>query len=246
MQQPTNLISLLLNFTNDQINILKQFNEQLVQLQTNSAPILTRSKNTNNRDFVDLCGKGKIDDIKILAEQPHIDINFNSGQPIRRASYCNRDEIVKFLLEKGADPSWDDNYAIQMACYYGNIEMIKTLLQDSRVDLLVKNNICLQYAIERGHTEVIKIIVNDPRSRCKFNQILYTLIKDNDMDKLKSILEHTTDIEHHIKIFMMTVKQYSDCKDIVKKLFATLLDMNFIQLCKMLIDNKTFIEVVNE
>lgn len=71
--------------------------------------------------------------------------------------------IIKLLLKYGADPTYDWNILIITFCIKGNIELVKLLLENSRVDPSIYNNYCIMMASERGHTEIVKILLKDNR-----------------------------------------------------------------------------------
>ena len=71
---------------------------------------------------------------------------------------------VKLALEKGADLSANDNYAIKYASLDGYTEIVKLLLQDERVDPSADNrNDAIRYASMNGHTEIVKLLLQDKR-----------------------------------------------------------------------------------
>ena len=143
--------------------IIATFEEKKhMQVQTQAEEHL---KNIDNDDFVNLCKEGKIDDIKLLLVWSGniIDINYNNGQPIQMAAHYGHFELVKFLLEKGADPSINNNILIVWASSNGHHELVKILLMDSRVDPSTGDNFPIQCASQNGHHEVVKILLEDPR-----------------------------------------------------------------------------------
>jgi len=70
---------------------------------------------------------------------------------------------IKLALEKGVDPSVNNNYAIEIAAINGHTEIVKLLLTDERVDPSDENNFAIIYASENGHTEIVKLLLNDKR-----------------------------------------------------------------------------------
>ena len=48
-------------------------------------------------------------------------------------------------------------------CRNGNIEIIKFLIEDSRVDPSVRDNLSIIWASINGHLEVVKLLLQDPR-----------------------------------------------------------------------------------
>ena len=72
-------------------------------------------------------------------------------------------KFVKNLIDKGFDPSIDDNYAIQLASYNGHTEVVKLLLDDPRVDPTVGNNFAIRMSSEYNHPDVVKLLLQDER-----------------------------------------------------------------------------------
>lgn len=70
---------------------------------------------------------------------------------------------VKYYLTKGINPSSNDNRAIRIASDKGYLEIVKLLLEDSRVDPSALDNEAIRYASCGGHTEIVKKLLEDPR-----------------------------------------------------------------------------------
>ena len=61
------------------------------------------------------------------------------------------------------DPSIYDNYAIRCACRKGNIECVRMLLKDKRVDPLSEMNYPLKMSVILGNIDIVKILLDDHR-----------------------------------------------------------------------------------
>jgi len=70
---------------------------------------------------------------------------------------------VKRLLNKGVNPTIDNNYSIRMASGYGHTDIVKLLLQDRRVDPTADSNYAIGVASQNGHIEVVKLLLQDER-----------------------------------------------------------------------------------
>lgn len=70
---------------------------------------------------------------------------------------------VKYYLNRGINPSIDNNYAICEASKRGHIGIVKLLLIDKRVDPSVKNNYCIKCSSRNGHIEIVKLLLKDKR-----------------------------------------------------------------------------------
>ena len=69
-------------------------------------------------------------------------------------------ERVKEFIEQGLDP----NQAIGLASYYGNVDIVKFLLQNSRADPTSNNNYAIRMASLYGNTKVVEALLEDGRA----------------------------------------------------------------------------------
>jgi ankyrin repeat protein len=74
------------------------------------------------------------------------------------AFYNGNLEVIKFLVEKGANIQADDNYALRYASYNGNLEVVKYLVEKG-ADVQAKNNCALIWASRNKHLEVVNFLV---------------------------------------------------------------------------------------
>jgi ankyrin repeat protein len=63
-------------------------------------------------------------------------------------------EIICLLLEAGADYRNVEN--LGMACFYGDLKVVKLLLEYSANP----NNLCLMGASRNGHTEIVQLLLD--------------------------------------------------------------------------------------
>ena len=86
---------------------------------------------------------------------------------IKEAASNGNNDMVKLLLRFEAHPNrrgqirdrHEGLTPIVLAARNGHVEVVKTLLEDNRVDIYLS----LTASIERGHTEVVKVIMDDTR-----------------------------------------------------------------------------------
>ena len=77
--------------------------------------------------------------------------------------------VQKFLKLVNIDPAIDKRLngrvesAILLALRYRNVEAVRLLLNDPRVDPSADDNYAIRCASENGHVEVVKLLLNDPR-----------------------------------------------------------------------------------
>ena len=72
--------------------------------------------------------------------------------------YRKIDKISKILEHPKIDPSVNGNSAIKIAIALGDIELVKLLLEDPRVDK--NSNDVIEFANKKGNEEIIKLINN--------------------------------------------------------------------------------------
>ena len=73
--------------------------------------------------------------------------------------------VKLLLQDPRVDLSADNNYAIRLASEHGHLEVVKLLLQDPRVDPSADDNYAIRGASDNGHLEVVKLLLQDPRVR---------------------------------------------------------------------------------
>ena len=74
------------------------------------------------------------------------------------ASAYGHTEVVKLLLEAGADVTFEDNYAIEWASVNGHTEIVKLLIE-AGADVTAWNNYAIEWAFSYGHAEVVKLLI---------------------------------------------------------------------------------------
>ena len=66
-------------------------------------------------------------------------------------------EVIKRLIDEGADPKINDSYPLRWAARNGHTEIVKLLIPIS--DPKVYNSEALRWAAQNGHIEVIKLLI---------------------------------------------------------------------------------------
>ena len=75
------------------------------------------------------------------------------------AAATNHVEMIKFLIESGADIHIDEDKSLKTAAYNGNYEAVKFLIKLG-AKVCVDNNAPLKYAVEHGYLEIVKYLIN--------------------------------------------------------------------------------------
>eukprot|EP01117_Protostelium_nocturnum_P000592 TRINITY_DN1067_c0_g1_i2.p1 TRINITY_DN1067_c0_g1~~TRINITY_DN1067_c0_g1_i2.p1 ORF type:complete len:334 (+),score=104.08 TRINITY_DN1067_c0_g1_i2:374-1375(+) len=108
--------------------------------------------------------RGKPDIVRALIASERVDPAFNSNEPIRMSSISkNGAESMRILLtDPRVDPTTYD-IPLSNSCHYGNEEMVKMLLSDSRINPSSANNRALRNAIDGTHKNVVKLLLAHPK-----------------------------------------------------------------------------------
>ena len=156
------------------------------------------SKNTKHTLLHSVCQSGALDSFKLIIDKAE-DVNAtnNQGQTaIMLASYARQPEMVKALLEKGADPNIvsKDGYmtsALHAACVQCMPEAVEALLgkkaKVSNKDL--NGDTPLHVAARGGHSQYPQPLTDE--SRKKFAKIVQMLLKANANINVKNKQEAT-------------------------------------------------------
>ncbi|KAJ3025014.1 UNVERIFIED_CONTAM: hypothetical protein HDU68_007562 [Siphonaria sp. JEL0065] len=106
--------------------------------------------------------------MKTLVRDPNdpLDTSCNDNRPFRWAAYQNQVQVVDFLLTEcpNIDPNVFNHQVIGKVAEYGYAEMVKRLLQDSRIDPTSDDNYAIQCACEDGRVDVVRVLLEDGRA----------------------------------------------------------------------------------
>ena len=97
--------------------------------------------------------------------------------------------LVKLLLEKGADPNIqnnDGNTALIKACNEGHTEIVQLLLKDGRTDPNIQNNngnTPLIFACYKGHTTIVELLLNERSQEGSQEGSQEVPVSERDIDK---------------------------------------------------------------
>lgn len=125
------------------------------------------------------------------------------------ATITNSTEIVKYLYEYGCNPNVHDSSCLRLACKYGNIELVKLFLADSRVKIKkqIRDIIVMltdeYYAYprpdskeRRNYGEIIKMLLNSGVNPCICNNyLLRKSIKYKDKNMIDYLTSHDAIME---------------------------------------------------
>ena len=83
---------------------------------------------------------------------------FDTNQLFLTASKKGHLEIVKLLIQNGADIHAENDYALRWASQEGHIEVVTFLIQNG-ADIHAENEYALRWSSENGHLEIVKILI---------------------------------------------------------------------------------------
>lgn len=149
------------------------------------------------------CDMGNKEIVQILL-QSLADINiknrFGSTALIKAINYHSTSlEIVKMLIQAGADVNASGNYALYSACLYSSEEMIYTLLQaGAKINNASSKNIILADCIEEKRDKAIRILINKKTEISILENDIQTQLiiaaYNNDVQSTKRLINQGADI----------------------------------------------------
>jgi hypothetical protein len=110
--------------------------------------------------------------VESLLDSKEIKDNPINSAAIQIAFQMEKNDIVKLLIVKGANPSSHNNNLIQNYSLQGNYDMVEFLLKDSRVNPSVEKNTAILLADEFKYINVFNLLFNQ-------SIVKKTLIKDH-------------------------------------------------------------------
>ena len=196
----------------DQINIL--------EICVNKGVDISQLRNINNETLLHHAACcGKINIVKYLLEMEKFDINNNENRknhtPLYKAFRKFHDEILKMLIDNGADVNTLYNFSIESKYYYSfgddskYIEMIKLLIDSNKLDIHISSlydslfiTIIYLYEsfenkddLENIFRSLVLLYKTDILSLKDENGItIYSIAKNNKCDTIVKILEEEYNI----------------------------------------------------
>ncbi len=142
-------------------------------------------------DLVTACKNGDIRSVRLLLEDPRVNPAENHNKAIIQASAHGHEDIVHLLMaDTRVNPADENSIALYWAaingypkvvrllltelrinpvmtfletCEEGQIESVRILLADPRVDPAVNHNQAIIKASSNGHVEIVRLLMADPR-----------------------------------------------------------------------------------
>ena len=129
---------------------------------------------------------------KCIDRYPHsIDARDSDGyMPIHRACHNDNVELVRFLVDQGADVEAKTNEGwrpIHCAAYWGNINVVNFLIKyGANLNALTYgNNTCLHFAVQRYERKLLELLIYHP--------LMYLQVKNGSNDDAYELCKRKTD-----------------------------------------------------
>ena len=88
------------------------------------------------------------------------DLHVEDDYALRWSSSNGHIEIVKFLVEKGANIHADDDYALRWSSFCGHNDVVKFLIEKG-ANIHADDDDALKWSSGNGHIEVVKILIEN-------------------------------------------------------------------------------------
>ena len=159
----------------------------------------------NKQEFIKALRSGNLDDVKRLIKAPGVDVNkttFNDQTPLMLAAEEGTAEVVKFLLETGADPKLEipgRTALLNAVAKPNNIETVRLLIA-AGANVNARNqygSTPLIQAANQGSTEIAKMLIDAHAdvniAGAHSKTALHQAIGFKNMELAKYLLEHGAD-----------------------------------------------------
>ena len=143
---------------------------------------------------------------------------------IRWASANGHLEIVKLLIDNGADVTADDNYAIRRASDNGHLEVVKLLIANG-ADVTADNNQAIRDASNNGHLEVVKLLIdNGADVNANNNEAIRWASDNGHLEIVKLLIDAGADVtaDNNYAISRASDSGHTEIVELLKKHGATL------------------------
>ncbi len=135
-----------------------------------------------------------LDVVELLIELG-ADVTADSHFAAQSAAWCCSVEVMKLLLDHGADPFFEDKFlAVQSAAKGGHLEMVQ-FLAELGADVTADDNQALRKAVWGGHLDVIEYLVSehDADVTACDNSAIQVAASRGHLELVKFLVQHGAD-----------------------------------------------------
>jgi ankyrin repeat protein len=123
-----------------------------------SRRVLQVIRNTYSRaSLIDVCEYGDLFALQELIAKK-VNIRTNDDWALQLAALNGHMEIVRLLVENGADVHAGNDMPIRWAAEEGHLEIVKFLLERG-ADMTANNNVAIRMAAKNGHFDTVALLV---------------------------------------------------------------------------------------
>ena len=136
------------------------------------------------------------------------DVCARYNYPLINASDNGHLDVVKYLVEQGADVRARDNYALRWAGYNGYLEVVKYLVEHG-ANVRADNDFALRIASENGHLEVVKFLVKQGVNvRVEDDYALISASENGHLEVVKYLVEQGADVHAEYDYALRLARHY--------------------------------------
>ena len=157
---------------------------------------------------------------------------------LEQALYSDDPVIVDIAIRAGADPSVNEDEALKAAAAHGNVEVLRRLLQDDRVDVDTYGRIALGNACESGNVKAIALLMSVVETNQEDEEyMLIGTIDSGNLDAVKFVLAN--------KDINLATMQYNPIDRAMTQPNSDILKF-FLDNADVVIDEENLIELLDE
>lgn len=176
------------------------------------------------------------------------DIHYHDDYALFKSIKENQIEIVKFLIEKGADINSRDISAFNWACINGYFEIAKLLIEKG-VDIHRREDEVFRFSCECGQVNIAKLLIdNGANIHSQNDYALFYSCENDHIETVKFLIKNGANVHSlndrelkalyengSVKMIKILIKNGANCDIIDKYLLKTFIHKN-IEIVKLLIE----------
>jgi ankyrin repeat protein len=119
-------------------------------------------------DYKQIIDNKELDKITYHLDDIEIEYTYSILHGLQYACLTGNIEVVKHLVELGADIHSDDNSVLRYSVYNNHLEVVKYLVEQG-ADIHAGNNISLRVSAYKGYLEIVKYLVEQGANKTELN-----------------------------------------------------------------------------